>query len=364
MEKKINILFLLSRITERGGIARVTSIITDQLLNEKDFNIHIASYQKKEDNGYKWNQNIHFHHLLDSRIKMKYGIIKANKKLRNIIHTNNINIVVSCGQEVGPLGVLATRLNHVKLVYWSHSSFKGKTHSKFKVFNEYFTSLFTNVIVSLTKTDELNYKNKTFAKKVTQIYNPIDISLMSKNRTYKPNTNKIISVGRLSSQKNFLTLVDVAKKVLSKNNNLYWHIYGSGYQEEEILKKIKTNNLEGRLVLMGQTNHLYDLYNDYSLMVMTSNFEGFPMSLIEGLACNLPLISFDIPTGPNEIITDSQNGYLIPHNDIDAMSIKINIMLKDIDKRISFSNEAKNKINNFSIQTIIQQWVSLFNSLN
>lgn len=363
MAEKINIVFLLSRIMEKGGISRVTSIISNELGKDDQFDIHLVSYQKQMEEGYVWNKKLSYHNLVEVGVTMKRGIWKANKKLRQIIRQNNIHIVISCGQEVGPLGVMATRWGKTKFIYWSHSSFKGKTHSKFKKMNELFTTSFTHAVVSLTKTDQVNYKKGTLAKRVVQIYNPIDSRLLQKNSSYNPDSRKIISVGRLSDQKNFLLLVDVAKIVLDKHRDVEWHIYGSGDQETEILGKIKKNNLVGRLHLMGQARNLYDLYQEYSMLVMTSKFEGFPMSLIEGLASKLPLVSFDIPTGPNEIIKDGINGYLIPPNDVEAMSDKIDVLLENRAKRIAFSKATVGSVQNFGMEIIIDQWKSLFDSL-
>ncbi len=363
MAKKINVAFLLTRIREKGGISRVTSIISKELAKDERFNIHLVSYQKREESGYDWDQNLFYHELVDARVKMKRGMLKANKRLRKIIAQNGIQIVVSCGQEVGPLGVLCTRFGKTKLVYWSHSSFKGKTHSKFKVANEYFTTSFADVVVSLTKTDKVNYKKGTLAKKVIQIYNPVDGRLLGSQSTYDADSHKIISVGRLVFQKNFLLLVDVAKLVLESNPKASWHIFGSGYLEQEIQEKIVANGLQGRLILEGQSDNLYNQYGEHAMLVMTSRFEGFPMSLLEGMACKLPLVSFDIPTGPNEIIRDGENGYLIPPNDITAMANKIDDLLKNRERRIAFSHASQEQIGMFGLPQIVDEWSTLFKSL-
>ncbi|ALM06782.1 hypothetical protein SB49_02405 [Sediminicola sp. YIK13] len=363
MNNKKNIAFLLTRISERGGISRVVSIITNVLQKTELYNIHIISYIKKEEYGYKWNNKIIYHDLLDESIPMKKGLPKAAFGLRKIINKNNIEILISCGQLVGPLGVISTLFKKTKHVYWSHSSFKAKTGNKFKEVNEQFTAIFANAIVSLTKTDLKNYKHGTFASNIKQIYNPIDPRAVNSHLPYKLNAKKIISVGRLTDQKNFELLVDVAKIVLEKHKDYVWHIYGSGENEHKIQKKIEQNGLIDKLVLKGQSNDLYSIYNQYSFMVMTSKYEGFPMSLIEGLANNLPLISFDIPTGPSEIIRNNINGFLIRPFRIIEMANKIDELIINEDKRISFSNNNKEFINDFNIHSITTKWINLFNSL-
>ncbi len=361
MKTKKKIGFLLSVITERGGIGRVASLISNELNKLEDFDVHIISYARKQISGYNWSEDLSYHYLLESQIPMKIGIIKASNRLRSLVKHEKIDILICCGAIVGPLSVLGTCFTSSKLIYWSHSSFKGSSNKQFRIFNEYFTATFANSIVSLTKVDKANYKKHTLANQVFQIYNPVDNKLRVNNRPYNSTSSKIISVGRLTYQKNFEGLIDVAAIVLSKNNNISWDIYGSGEDEEKLRKKIKEKGLEGRVILKGQTNKLYDLYNDYTIMVMTSRYEGFPMSLIEGLACQLPLISYDIPTGPNEIIRHGKNGYLIAPFNIDQMACKILYLIENPQVRVAFSNNNSKLIEEYNLDNIVKRWCELLN---
>lgn len=363
MKSKLKIAFLLSIITERGGIGRVTSIISNELDKYPEFEIHIISYAKKKENSYDWNNELPYHYLLEKQIPMKKGIFSASKKLRKIVADNDIDILISCGAIVGPLGVFGTIFNKTKLVYWSHSSFKGTSNKQFRIFNEHFTAYFAQCLISLTKTDEINYAKETKAKLVAQIYNPIDNKLVNNQMPYDETSKKIISVGRLTAQKNFEALIDVAEIVLNKHKDFTWDIYGSGEEETALRNKIKTKNLTGKVNLMGQSSNLYELYNEYSMMVMTSRYEGFPMSLIEGLASNLPLVSFDIPTGPNEIIHEGINGFLIKPFDITEMAHKIETLIENKELRVSFSKKNPELLNEFNLSTITEKWIKLLSKL-
>ncbi|MEO9479086.1 MAG: glycosyltransferase [Maribacter dokdonensis] len=355
MAKK-NIAFLLSLISDGGGIGRVTSLISNELYKLEHYNIHIISYVKSETNFYLWNQNLTYHFLREDQIPMKKGIFKASKVLRNVITKNKIDILVSCGQIVGPLGVCGSLFKNTKLIYWSHTSFKGASKKQFRMFNEHFTALFSNYLVSLTKADEINYKKETFAKKVIQIYNPIDSRIENLPRNYDETTNKIISVGRLQFEKYFEIITQVMPIILKSYPETEWHIYGSGGFKEKLENLINQNNLEGKVILKGQTNKLYELYPKYSIMVMTSRYEGFPMSLLEGLAFNLPLVSFDVLTGPNEIIREEINGYLIQPFDVEEMANKIISLLKNPEKMREFSNNNRQYIQEYSTSLVLKKW--------
>ncbi len=355
--------FLISKVSNIGGIARVVSLLTNSLLEKTNHEVVVVAFLKEKNRGYNWNEKMSFYHLLESPSKMKFGIFKASYKLRKILKSEEIDILISCGSLYGPLGVLATRFCATKLIYWDHSNYFENTSHQMKITSKNFTARFADVVVPLTKTDKKNYQTHTKAKEIIQIYNPIDTALENQEHPYSLSSKKIISVGRLTNQKNFLTLVDIANIVLTKFPDFEWHIYGSGPQHEKINEKIHDKKLEGKLILKGQSDSLYELYKQYSMMVMTSIYEGFPMTLLEGMANGLPLVSFDIQTGPNEIIEDGKNGYLIEPFDIENMAGKIIELLENESLRKSFSLENKSRLKEFNNSAITNKWDVLFNEL-
>jgi len=365
ISKKPNIAFLLGSISGKGGIERVTSIIAEELSLKKLSNIHIISFQPQQpEKGYLWIENVSYAQLLSERKGMQQGLIEATTNLRKYIAKNKIDILIVCGHRFCLLGGLGVTGKKTKMVYWSHSSFFGEKN-RFKWLNEQFGGFFSKCIISLTKADIDNYQNRTLAKSVYQLYNPIDERLLVKEPKYSPKTKKIISVGRLNEQKRFESnLIEVAKIVLNKNPDLEWHIYGDGELRDVITQKITENNLGDRLKLMGNVKGLYDLYSKYSLMVMTSAYEGFPMVLLEGMTQKLPLISFDIPTGPNEIIINGKNGFLIPPFEYSEMADKIQLLIDNPDLAIEFSQNNLSLLEPFMLSNIINQWRQLINNLS
>ncbi len=122
--------------------------------------------------------------------------------------------------------------------------------------------------------------------------------------------------------------------------------------------------IQGQFHLCGQVTDLYDRYKCYSIMVMTSLYEGFPMSLLEGLGNGLPLLSFDVPTGPSEIIDDRSNGYLINAFDEEDMEQKLLDLMENGSRRALMSIEAKKKADEFSQEEIVDQWSKVLRQLH
>lgn len=96
-----------------------------------------------------------------------------------------------------------------------------------------------------------------------------------------------------------------------------------------------------------------------SIYVMTSRYEGLPMSLLEAKAMKLPSVAFDCPTGPSEIIQDGINGDLVPCYDVEIMSEKICDLISNEVKRMAYSDNAHNNIGKFRMENIVQEWREL-----
>ncbi len=361
--EKLKIAFLLGSVNNKGGIARVTSLLTESLYKTSLCEVHVIGYSHYEQEGYGWSKELNYHHLLDENRPMKKGIFKATRKLRRLLKKQQIEVLVCCSSLFGPLGVLATRYNATRLIYWDHSSFFESTAHDFAVGGKRLTAFFADAVVPLTQHDQKNYKEHTRAKQVVQIYNPIDAALENRQHDYDTEAKQIISVGRLTYLKNFELLADIAKNVLKKHQDWQWHIYGSGESEASIRTKIIENGIEDRLVLKGHASNIYDVYKDYALMVMTSRSEGFPMTLLEGMANKLPLVSFDIISGPNEIIRENENGFLIEPLNARKMAEKINELIENPEIRKEFSKNNMKYIDQYNLKSITEKWISLFRNV-
>lgn len=360
----LNICFLSGDMSRTGGTERVLSIIANELSKQKNkFNIHILSITNENNTSYFNLENeIKNDRILKSKdVNFKKQYFQVVKGIRHYIKENNIDILIDVEVIASLFSIPATRFTKTKLISWEHFNFYEDNGSHLRIYARKLAARFSNCIITLTEHDKQNYLNNLDIKgKVEYIYNPIEeVDDMECNIKSK----QIISVGRLTYQKGFDMLCDVAKVVLKDNKGWKWLILGDGEDKDKLRSKIKEYGLENKLILKGNVSNVEEYYKNSSLYVMTSRFEGLPMTLLEAKTYKLPIVSFNCLTGPSEIVKNNINGYLINPENVEAMSNKLNILMNDENKLKEFSNNAQIDIEKFKLKPIIERWEKVLISL-
>ena len=172
----------------------------------------------------------------------------------------------------------------------------------------------------------------------------------------------VVAAGRMTRQKGFDRLVDAWALVAPDHPDWRLEIYGSG-DTSRLQKQVDRLGLGGSVHLMGRTSELWDVMSLASMYVMSSRFEGFPMVLLEAMGVGLPVVSFDCPTGPRDLIDDGANGYLVPDGDIPSLARRIGDLIESPDTRRSMGAAAKKTAEGFSPDSLAQRWEELFAEL-
>lgn len=359
-----NICFLNGDMSRSGGTERVTSIIANELSKKIElFNVHVLStVNESGESFFELDNSIIQNRILsNSNLDFKREYFNVNKGIRKYIRKNKIDILIDVDVISGLFSIPATRFTKTKLISWEHFHFYEENGSKLRALSRKLAGKFSDYIITLTEKDKNNYiKNLKVDKKIDFIYNPIIENI---NGSCNIDSKQIISVGRLTSQKGFDMLCDVANLVLHKNPNWKWIILGEGEDRELIEKKIAYYNLENKLILKGNVAKVEGYYKNSSIYVMTSRFEGLPMTLLEAKGYGLPIVSFDCLTGPSDIVTNNVNGYLIEPNNIEKMCKEINGLIENNEKREQFSGKSDYDIDKFKLNSIVEKWIKILEEI-
>lgn len=176
---------------------------------------------------------------------------------------------------------------------------------------------------------------------------------------------RVIAVGRLDYQKGFDRLIRAWNIVQQNPAFQDWEldIFGQGEWQEMLQQMIYERNLQNTLHINRPTNDIVDEYIQSSLIVMTSNYEGFGMVLVEAMACGVPAVAFDCKCGPKDIIKNGENGYLVTNGDIDGLAEAMMTLMRDEKKRKLFSQNARQVVDTYSEENVMARWISLFTAL-
>lgn len=171
---------------------------------------------------------------------------------------------------------------------------------------------------------------------------------------------RVIAVGRLDYQKSFDRLIQVWEKVHQQMPDWRLDIFGQGEWQEILQGMIDKRGLQETVKLNGPTKNIGQEYSESSMIVMSSHYEGFPMVMIEAMACGLPAVSFDFKCGPKDIIKEGENGLVVPDGDIDGLAKAMMTLMRDDELRRKMGENAKRVVETFSEAKVMDKWVRLY----
>lgn len=269
---------------------------------------------------------------LDFITSIKDGSVKIGEAHTNKKFLRNFHLLEQKGF---PFNYIAT--------YWRHKMEKNVRQLK--------------AIVLLTKEDENSWKGftKTFLINNSVPFYPKDASTCENKQA--------IIVGRYNDAKGYKYLIEAWDIVNKKHPDWKINIYGSGEYYDIVFKAIHERKLQNVMIMNEPTDIIINKYLESSIYVMSSKYEGFGMVLLEAMACGVPCVAFDCPYGPRNIIHNGEDGILVKYLDSQALADNICILIENEKLRKKMGAKAKVSIQRFSEESIMNQWIHLFNSL-
>ena len=260
------ICFLSGDMSRSGGTERVLAIIANELCKKEDlFEIHILStVNEKNISFFKIDSRIKQNRILNSKsLNFKKQYFKVVKGIRDYIKENSIDVFIDVEVISSIFSIPATRFTKTKHIAWEHFNFYENNGSSLRALARKIDAKFSDYIITLTEEDKNNYLNNLkIIGKIDYIYNPMEIKEVKKCSLH---SKQIVSVGRLTYQKGFDMLIDVAKDVLEKNKEYKWLILGDGEDKNRLQEKINKYNLQDRLILKGKVSNVEDYYKNSPL---------------------------------------------------------------------------------------------------
>ena len=173
----------------------------------------------------------------------------------------------------------------------------------------------------------------------------------------------IVSVGRLVYEKGFDRLIDIWAKFRISHPDWFLNIIGDGVLKSQLLKIIVEKGLHGSIRIISATKNIQAIYEEASILLMTSRNEGLGMVLIEAQSCGVPVVAYNCPHGPSEIINNGIDGFLVEDGNSDEFVRKLSLLADDDMLRLKMGQYSKINSRRFCEDLIMEKWDSLFKSL-
>jgi len=279
-----------------------------------------------------------------------YNTLKTINFLRQRVKEIKPDAVLSFGEMYNSFVLLATLFLGVRVFV----SDRSRPDKKWGRLHELLRKLLypkAKGIISQTNFSKNFLISETNYKNIHVIPNPV--------RPFKAiqcdKQNIILNVGRLIYTKR----IDLLLNIFSKITNDDWELWivGDGPQRKNLEDLTKEMGLDQKVVFWGTQKNIDQFYAKAEIFAFTSVSEGFPNALLEAMAAGLPVISFDCIAGPSDLITDNINGYLIPELDLSAYQDKLEILIKNEELRISFSENAISESKKYFIEHIGNEYL-------
>lgn len=215
-----------------------------------------------------------------------------------------------------------------------------------------------------------SFFSKRLQSKSRVIFNPLAEEYLE--RKAESNTRQvkqeIVTVGRISKQKNHMLLVSAFADICEKYPNYLLKIYGDTNDEpdvyESLKKYIQSQGMQDRILFMGCSNSIRQEIENAALFVLPSDYEGMPNALIEAMVLGLPCIATDCPCGGSAmLIENSKSGLLVPVGDKNALRDAMDYMLQNKERAEEMGQEARKVIDKVHPDKICEEWTDFIRKI-
>lgn len=291
------------------------------------------------------------------------------KKVEKIIKENKYDVIIDYSSNLLKYNNFDIKVPVFAWIHFSLTFGEKLSADKIEKYKKQYKKYDKILAICDTMRDEFVEILGMDKNKVELVYNPIDLEAIRKkaeniDKKYENYLKQdyFLQVSRLTEQKQPEHLVDIYYKLKQRGIKEKLYFIGNGEKVELIKQKIKEYKLQNDVILLGQIENPYPFFKNAKLFVHTGKYEGLPTVLLESLALGTPVVAYDCPTGPKDILgKNSEYGKLIPLNDKDVFVEKVCELMNDDEKyknyrKISLvrSDDFSMKNNKIKLQTLIE----------
>lgn len=363
----MKILYYITRSDWGGAQAHLLDLVSE--LSKKEIRCEVVIgekgllYERLKELGIK----VHHLETLAHAIN-PISDIKAIIGLKRIIKQVNPDIVHLHSTKAGWIGRIAARIAKEKIIFtahgWCFTEGVAERRRKFGIMIEKALSKITDKVICVSKYDEaLALREKVIKpEQVVTIYNGVRASEMKEVLKLDENDSiiKIVMVARFAAPKDQETLIR-AMSFLDQDVHVYFIGAGDTIASAKLLTKEK--NLEKRVHFLGDKDHVVNYLKDANVFVLSSNYEGFPISIIEAMSVGLPIVASNVG-GVSELVKHKVNGLLFDKGNVEELSSCLKMMISDELNRIEKGKQSKKLYEQqFTLENCIERTLAVYRTI-
>ena len=374
----MRLMYITPLLSTRGGIER-TLIDKANYLAEKKHEVLIVTYEHEGPVAYKLYPSIkqidldcHFFEIYHSPFCCR--LFKAFKQKRVFRHKMKCVIDEFCPSTIAItipntenyLWDIITVSGKIPVIIESHLA-QGYDVIKRGVTEKLMCHLYNplkaikkaNLLISLTSGDAACW-NRKGVKNIIILPNPLTY-YEEPLRPARKVEGRIICVGRLTNQKRFDRMIEAFSLITGKYPTWFVDLYGEGEEYNNLMTLITHYGLNDRVHILPSTDIIYQEYQCSQFLVLSSDFEGFGLVIIEAMSCGIPIVATDCPFGPSDIIKDNETG-LLCKMDVNSLAEKMEWMMSHDEERQMMGNKAHEVAGLYRKELIIPKWEQTYMS--
>ena len=303
------------------------------------------------------------------RIRAKAAYLK---KVEKIIKENKYDVIIDYSSNLLKYNNFDIKVPVFAWIHFSLTFGEKLSADKIEKYKKQYKKYDKILAICDTMKDEFVEILGMDKNKVELVYNPIDLEAIRKkaeniDKKYENYLKQdyFLQVSRLTEQKQPEHLVDIYYKLKQRGIKEKLYFIGNGEKVELIKQKIKEYKLQNDVILLGQIENPYPFFKNAKLFVHTGKYEGLPTVLLESLAFGTPVVAYDCPTGPKDILgKNSEHGELIPLNDKDTFVEKVYELMNKNEKYENYRKLSLVRANDFSMESNKAKLKELIENIN
>lgn len=362
----MKLLYITNGITGAGGLERVLAVKASVLAERFGYEVHILSLNEEgKEPFFEFSPRIIRHSIAVGGHPLQY--IKAyNNGIRQKVTDIKPDVISVCDDGLKGFFIPKIVDTTIPVVYERHVSQmteRGEGQNrisgmvsgfKFRVMNHLAKSFDRFVVLTAGNTKEWHLNNMAVIPNPLPFY-PEQVSTLQ--------NKKVIAVGKQSYQKAYDLLLASWAKLPTELKDWELHIYGKKNESLQLSTLAEQLGIAAQVFFHAPVKDIEAKFLESSVFVLSSRFEGFGMVIIEAMACGLPVVSFDCPHGPSDIITHDTDGFLAENGNAEDLAAHLAALMNDNALRRRFGNHGRETAKLYLPETVVKQWDELFKSL-